>query len=437
MSNTVLKARGATAAAVMAAALAVSMPSGAADLCTANGVAFAFFNGVQNTQAQAQATLNELADIHGEVSANGDTITYEVLYNYTEGLDDFVEVFDQRLREQEGLLQDRFELFFTTLTGDGPWWERIIDAVPAAQSVLDAAFQAAQAGALQSLTSLYSNPPTAVNYAEHRLRIDNFALEGRKMLFVAHSQGNLFVNPAYDYALTLVGPESVKVVHIAPASPRTSGPHTLADLDLVINGLRAVGSVPPVTDTIPGFLLRSPGRNGNRDPLGHGMSEIYINQTLDISQSVRAHIADAIVTLVSPAATGSPGFFTATLTWDGFGDVDLHTFEPDGTQVYYQRRTGNSGYLDVDNVVSSGPEHYYATCDSELLQLGTYRVSVANYSRAEGRVATVQIASASEGALGTRSVTLGPPTGSTPAYEMFTVSVTQDPETGAVRATVN
>lgn len=84
-----------------------------------------------------------------------------------------------------------------------------------------------------------------------KTKIDSWVLEGKKLLFVAHSQGNLFVNTAYTYTTSKVSSDSVKVIHIAPASPIINGPHVLANQDLVINGLRAFGTVPPVTHSIP------------------------------------------------------------------------------------------------------------------------------------------------------------------------------------------
>src|SRR5699024_12127756 len=73
---------------------------------------------------------------------------------------------------------------------------------------------------------------------------------------------------------------------------------------------------------------------------------------------------------------------------------------------------------------------YFASCDADKLMPGPYVVSVANYSRAEGRRATVQLASWKEGVLGTRSVNLGGATGSSPAYDMFVLNVSKDEETG-------
>ena len=328
------------------------------------------------------------------------------------------------------MLEGRFELFFEALNGEGSWWSKIVNAVPSAANILTAIVDWHKAAIIRDLTTLFGNPPTTVNYVEHRARIDTFILEGKKMLFVAHSQGNLFVNAAYNYALNKVSSDSVKVVHIAPASPMLSGSHTLANLDLVINGLRVVGSVASNTDNIPSYLLRPAGVNGEKDILGHGLLEIYINQSLEISKRVKSQINAALDTLVAPPSDATSGFFSATLIWNGTGDVDLHTFEPSGSHVYYRSMIGTSGYLDVDNTDSYGPEHYYASCDSTKLLPGMYQVWLANYASADGRTATVQIASWNAGVLGTKVVTLGSATEDTPTDYLFNVIVAKDEQTG-------
>lgn len=272
-----------TLGALLALTLAFISTSGAlaqnsdTNLCRDTGVVFAFYNGVRTTYAKALFdNLPEFRRIHGTTSAKGDKIQYELQYNYSSGFEDFVETFEQRLLEQGGLLEGRFELFFQALNGDGPWWSKIIDSVASAADILNGFADSVRAAVIASLTAPFGNPPTTVNYAEQRSRIDTWIIEGKKLLFVAHSQGNLFVNAAYNYALTKITADAVKVVHIAPASPLLNGSHTLADLDLVINGLRTVGSVASITDSIPGYLLRPAGVNGQKDILGHGLLEIYI-----------------------------------------------------------------------------------------------------------------------------------------------------------------
>jgi hypothetical protein len=407
------------------------------NLCRDRGITFAFFNGVMTTEFDARKAMNEFKLIHGNQSYLGEPIRYEYLYNQSNGFEDFVEVFEQRLLEQEGLLEGRFELFFEALKGEGPWWSTIIDSISEAVEVLKGFVDWCNAAIANVFTSIIGNPPTMSDYVEHRSRIDNWVLEGQKLLFVAHSQGNLFANAAYDYALTKTGSDSVKVVHIAPASIVLHGDYTLADLDLVINGLRIAGSVPNYTTGIPGYLERPASKDGQRDILGHGLFEVYINQELDIADRVKNHIEMALLSLEAPPVQAESGFFTVTLTWNGSGDVDLHTYEPNGRHVYYRTPTGLSGRLDVDNTRANGPEHYYAFCDASSLQEGDYKILIANYSRADNRIATVQVASLNDGVLGTKSVVLGSATGSNPAYSMFKVMVTKNENNGRYSVSIS
>lgn len=407
------------------------------NLCSTSGVTFGFFNGVNTTSREAEVARNYLELSYGSSTSSGELIQYEVFYNTTNGLVDFVETFDQRLLEQNGLLAGRFELFFESLNGGGTFWNQITSTVASANGILDGIFDLFKARTISNLALLVSKfttaPPTSLNYQEHRVRIDNSALSGKKMLFYAHSQGNLFANVAYDYALTKVSASNVKLIHVAPASPNTGrGSHTLADLDLVINGLRVTGTVASITDSIFGILLRLVGLNGKKDALGHGLLEIYINLQNTTAARIKSHVQVALSTLVAPPARAADGIFTATLTWDGTGDVDLHTFEPGGAHVYYAASRGAAGFLDVDNVVANGPEHYYASCSASSLQTGTYKIAVANYSRATGRTAVVQIASRASGVLDTRSVLLGAETGDTPSTTLFSVVVARDQTSGAV-----
>lgn len=415
-----------------AQAQAVPAPSA----CTTGGVDVGFFNGVLTSQDAATDALVYLRAAYGSQTAQGEAIKYETFYNYSAGFDDFVETFAQRLKEQDGVLDNRFELFDQAVRGGGSLWDTIATAMPKAVDIVTGIVADFTTFVVSKLTSLAGNPPTISNYTEHQGRIDALALEGKKMLFYAHSQGNLFVNQAYAYALTKVSEQSVKVVHAAPASPQLHGDYTLADKDLVINGLRLTGTVPANTDTIAGFLERAPGVNGQKDALGHGLLEIYLNPTLPLASRLKGEVDTALTTLVAPPATAATGFISATMTWDGAGDADLHTFEPDGTHVFYGSPLGHSGYLDVDNTVANGPEHYYSTCNASTLQTGTYRFAVANFARADGRTVTLQVSSNNDGVLGTIKATLGAATGSNANIPLLSVNVTQDATTGQYQATI-
>jgi hypothetical protein len=138
----------------------------------------------------------------------------------------------------------------------------------------------------------------------------------------------------------------------------------------------------------------------------------YQNNKRDTYTKVRGLVQDALDALVRSSSQGNVGFFTVTLTWDGSGDVDLHVFEPTGTHIFYANKQGDSGFLDVDNRVAKGPEHYVATCDPTRLATGTYQIGINNFARANGRIATVQVATEEEGEIFTTQLGVGSEQGS-------------------------
>jgi hypothetical protein len=156
----------------------------------------------------------------------------------------------------------------------------------------------------------------------------------------------LFANVAYDYAMTKTTSDSVKVVHVAPASPTVRGNYVLADLDLVINGLRLIGTVPAVTDHIPGYLLRPPGSNHETDFMGHGLLEIYLNESMpDLGYGIPAtHIRNYVnqaisdLQLCKPVAAICPDMFTQTQ----LAQVKPNMTVADVDQVFACQHQGNT-----------------------------------------------------------------------------------------------
>jgi len=146
--------------------------------------------------------------------------------------------------------------------------------------------------------ALLENPPTAQDTAGHTAQLIAASQRAERAVLVAHSQGNLFVNAAYDTYLAhwrqagaLVGEDigyvAAKVVHIAPASPTLRGPHVLASSDLVINGLRRVdGTYLPVSNaTLP---------LDSKDPSGHKLLDTYLDEARPLRAQIRQFIADAL-----------------------------------------------------------------------------------------------------------------------------------------------
>jgi len=405
----------------------------AENLCLASGYTIGFFNGVWNTPVQAADGLASLRDLNGD-TFNDEPIQYEGFYNHTgstaggTGLQDIAEVFEQRAAEIDasGELGKRWEFFWETLAGKKPFTDKLIELFPSAGSLFSQLFTDISSKITAGWSYLISNPPTESDYATHNARLDALAVQRQKLMLVAHSQGNLFVNHAYDHIISSIGPNSVMVAHIAPASPTLRGEYLLANIDLVINGLRIQGlnSVPAVNLTLPTSMS---------DISGHTLVGTYMDASRPGRAAVASMINRAMGQLTTPETTGNAGSFTVTLSWDGIGDVDLHSFEPNGAHAYYIEKAGLVGYLDVDNIDAFGPEHYYASCDSNILQTGVYHFGINNFANATGRMATVQVASSKEGVLATKTLGVGAELGTTgnqSPISVFDITVTKDVTTG-------
>lgn len=412
----------------------------AENLCIAKGYTMGFFNGVWNSPVQAADGMAALRDLKGN-TFNNEPVQYESFYNHTgstaggTGLQDIAEVFEQRAAEidSSGELGKRWEFFWESLSGEKTLTKKLIDLFPSAASVFSSLYTDIVSKIMAGWSYLLSNPPTEADYAIHNTRLDALAVQRQKLILVAHSQGNLFVNHAYDHIMPIIGSDSVKVAHIAPASTTLRGEYLLANIDLVINGLRAQGlsTVPDINLTLPASIS---------DVSGHALVGTYLDASRPGHSAVNTMITIAMQALTSPVTTGNTGSFTITMTWNGYGDVDLHTFEPNGAHVYYASKTGVVGYLDVDNVVSDGPEHYYASCDSNILQTGVYHVGINNYARATGRIATVQVATSMNGVLATKTLSVGPVlggSGNASPISVYDVTVTKDATTGKFLFSVN
>jgi hypothetical protein len=272
-------------------------------------IVLGFFNGVWNTEKQAEDGLTALRQVVGP--AHGDIqIRYEKFYNQTgrgtgnTEAQDIAETFIQRSAELNGVLADRWEHYWEMLSGRhrlvGSFTERLLsglrDGGVALSELVDSIVSAMLAGLVRDLARLMSNPPTAVDMAAHLSRLRAMADEGNDFVLVAHSQGNLFVNVAHD-GLKSSHPEARQaVVHVAPASPTVRGKHVLSDLDAVINGLRNFGSW-----TVQATNLWLPFNSA--DTSGHTLVGTYLNGQTQASTTPngppdttpRAHVKGLIV----------------------------------------------------------------------------------------------------------------------------------------------
>lgn len=212
---------------------------------------------------------------------------------------------------------------------------------------------------------------------------------GKKVVVVAHSQGNFFANAAYErlhIGHDAITSRSFGIVSVAnPAGfVGGGGPYTTLFEDLVIEAIAAstislatVGVLPPL-----GPNATNIGSNAlTSDWKGHGFLLEYMAEGSRTIGPITQNVVAVMGSLEQPPQIVQDGIITATLTWGAQPDVDLHAFEPNGIHVFYRNFQGVSGRLDLDNISGYGPEHYYVACAA--LETGVYSVGV-NYFRGSG-----------------------------------------------------
>ena len=271
------------------------------------GYTFGFFNGVGNTEVDALNGANALQDAvrQQNFALNAQTqdvydnedIKFDVYYNHTGAsvgattLQDVAEVFVQRANELDpggSLATQFFYSLWEMNSGTGPGYANAAanqnPGFLAMVGNLTSNFETALASLMAQLAS---SPPTALDYAAQQAQMTVEAAAGRKLVLVAHSQGNLFVNHAYDFIQPLIGSGRVKVVHVAPASPTIRGAYILGGTDAIINALRLVNGFSTIVDP---NIFPSPNPN---DVTGHLLIETYLSTAAHARDTLQNDILDA------------------------------------------------------------------------------------------------------------------------------------------------
>lgn len=265
-------------------------------------------------------------------------------------------------------------------------------------------------------------------------------ISGKKVIIVAHSQGNFYTRDLLRTLSQSVPPdggaalgESVGVVSVAsPVSYEAAVESSVGFYSLVQaredvitwfhgapaanteNALslgvdeamaRAKVSIQPLVESI---LARSwPDSTVElvelykkyRAVLDAALAtHAFVRSYLD-DPATRSLVESDTISAVTAAMNDRPisgqGFFQISLTWDLPGDIDLHVTEPDGTHVYFRNQTGTSGQLDRDDRVGTGPENYFV-CAPEAVQPGSYKIQVNNYDGTTGTRADINIRAGSQ-----------------------------------------
>ncbi len=274
-------------------------------------IVIGFFNGVANTEKAASQSAKRLEAEYGD-KYKDTPLKYELFYNQTacgstwfgavSCLEDIAETFEQRSKELDGVFANRWEVFWDILAGrhrtDGSLTGRMFslldDGANALLQWLDSTANAVLnqlASSVFKLLTLFTSSPNYENRTQHLEQLQAHVDRGSGLVMVAHSQGNLFVNSAYDALLAAKPNAEAKVVHVAPASPTLRGDYVLADIDLVINVLRTAGinTVQPININLPFSSV---------DATGHGFEPTYMDKARAAYASTKVMITNSLQALV-------------------------------------------------------------------------------------------------------------------------------------------
>jgi len=333
--------------------------------CSQKDTAIYHANGVFTDRMGAKRNLIVLENAVISVipTAEADKIEFRLAYNTT-----------------NGHLADLFEAATQSIISDvTSFWVGLAGLIPN-QSISD---NMIRLSSLVDQAALLANQDLTGHVSDYK----NSILEGKKLILVPHSQGNFFANESYNY---LSSSEKSSFGIVAVANPDThvasGGPHTTLFEDLVIDAIilvKQAAHLPiPQLPNVTNYLTFA-------DLTGHGFQQCYLASDSNSRSKILSDILSVKEGLVAPPNNAGQGIITVTLTWGAQPDVDLHAFEPNGTHVYYANRFGPSGYLDVDDVTSYGPEHYFVSCDT--LETGTYSFGVNYYHGYAPEVANIVI----------------------------------------------
>lgn len=356
--------------------------------CLPRGYYFDYFNGIKTTVDDAESNLHTITNTFGLYAPNGELVQYKLMYNHTTGFfTDVAETLDMRAAAQ-GPFQ-RYELFWEAAQGDGPL-TRISKAVGNGTGEI---YKWIESGvdelAVRGKSAFLANNLSFQQFdlAAQRAEIDTQAATGRKTVYFAHSQGNLYANLARDYVSTKLEENAIRVIHVAPASPTLRGPYTLADKDRVINALRPFGNVPEATNVIPGAW-----NPFDMDTFqGHSLQAIYLNPKLPMYFRIKDHVTDAF-NVMTPDSRRAVAPFKLKLDWSGTKDLDFDIIEPSGTRVQSWNYIGRAGQIDPVSVTAdTGPEIYSATCLPTQAHAGDFQINYVNRFAPEGTPASLTL----------------------------------------------
>lgn len=337
------------------------------ELCQRNGFVVGFFNGVANQEGGDEGALKSLYVIQNENKTKniggdkygGEKVDYELFYNTTEDafygflnvFYDVFEVFDQRHFE---LLGKHYEIISLLESGNSEIANALLGIYPESESILQDIMNEVEKEYKASIIGRVEQDLTSEDYKKHNNKMDELERNNKRIVLIAHSQGNLFLNKSYDHIVEKINKDNISALHVAPASRTIRGKHILSDNDAVISSLRYVygdNSVPENNISIPfhmGIPFTDDWKTG--DFSGHKLLSTYLNKDYNGLLEFNENMRNMFFDLKYRSKQNTNGFFNALITVKGEYDqtsssINVIVKEPAGANPqnygrYYSDMTG-------------------------------------------------------------------------------------------------
>jgi len=332
-------------------------------------------NGVFTDLAGAKASLEALRPlVEQKLRVEPDSISYAVAYNQEKG---FLASIHKLIKERLGI----FDASATRALSE-------LDYVP--DWLGDKLAELATERELHAFANDPSHARHVTMYREHLRR-------GRKVVVIAHSEGNMYANAAYRRLFEVepktAGERAFGIVGVAtptpliagkwfppecsppPAAPgseaKALGCYTTLDEDKVIGVVQDL-----VRDTAPGNV---PDKTvGSSDKLLHKLVETYLLNPVAREQILN-HVAAFVAAFEPLEVTPNDSLISAYLEWDAANaDLDLHVYE--GLEHLYSvfPESKHGGELEADDSAGPKAEHYSNEC--AVLGAGHLRFAIGYYA---------------------------------------------------------
>lgn len=292
-----------------------------------------FINGVLNSDIEAQANAKAIKSAYEselKVQYPDEHFEFNYSYNYSAkgdgvgaGVLDFVEFFEQKIAEL-GLKLSKWmapQYFSAFISGS---WELLLNDPDLKPKDVEALRELHQS----AMEFYASHWPNQSESDSHVRKYVNDLTDGKRLILIAHSQGNLFAQRA----MTLLEPRyGANIGMIGVASPASievgNSTHYTATDDRVIQLLRMFTSVLDANvENDPGLL------NDPRDLDNHG----FINSYFSAGLNSRSLIDEDFYSKVATLEKIPPPLFKISMSNDGKGMYDQLD--------YHSEQCGMNGY---------------------------------------------------------------------------------------------